>query len=89
MNKMIEAGAKALAKLKADSEGVYSPNDYAKAALTAALEAALGDESAVHSVAQEVWDGLSASGLAYEAEERRARLSAKLAIRALIEEVRK
>ena len=34
-------------------------------------------------VAQEIWDALNASGLAYEAEERRAKLSAKAAIMAI------
>jgi hypothetical protein len=55
-----------------------------RAAILAYLSALVEDEGALHAIAHEVWDGLSASGLAYEAEERRAKLSAKCALNALL-----
>lgn len=75
-----EAGIEAFkAGYSSERSAVDALTDYRDALLAYLVE----DEAAIQIVAAEIWDGLNASGLAYEAEERRAKLSAKAALMAL------
>lgn len=83
MSKALEAARRAIEAHPAYDCGSNGDEEMAQAAISAYLAHLVEDEAVIQTLAAEIWDGLNASGLAYEAEERRAKLSAKAALIAI------